>query len=313
MTSTDVTQGPRQGSGTQQESAAGGERATGGVDVLRRAAASGTLTGLGGGLVLLSGLRALRHGEWRRAIVRLSVGGLLVAVGVRQRRSADGGATGRRGVNQEDVVDTSPDVEHVGEAGLDEGKHASGEAAREVVESSVDVEDVRERSEAEGSTGEEESQGSGTTATDESTAGETDDVEFDFETGADEPSDSVGEGTFDAHRGVPVPESAFEDGFLELDSETFWAIRDRDGAVFVTRRRSVFEDSDGVEYVTSSEVDDQQLLSVPEGVLDHWEEVDDTDLVSDADELLFATTDDLRWADVLWVVPEHRAAAAGDQ
>jgi len=103
-----------------------------------------------------------------------------------------------------------------------------------------------------------------------------------------------------------VPQSAVEEGFLDLDGPVYWAIRDRDDAVFVSRRQSVFEESDGVEYVTSSEVDDDQVLSVPDVVLDHWDGVDDVEPVEDDDELVFATSDDLRWVDVLWIVSEHR-------
>lgn len=258
---------------------------------LKRAFTSGVFTGLGGGLTLLSGLRALRRGQWGRGLVRLFAGGLLLAAGVRQRRSPSGSSARR--ADQREVVHTSPDVEHVAEAGLGGEEHASGDAARAVAESSVDVEDVRDESGAE--------------ATDDRAGDGASEGQVDFENEAAEPRDAIGEGTFDARRGVPVPEAAFEEGFLELDDEAFWGIRDEDDAVFVSHWRVVFEESDGVEYVTSSEVDEEQLLSVPDVILDHWEGVDDEATTDDGDELVFATTDDLRRADVLWVLTEQRA------
>lgn len=293
MTSSDISHSAGGESVDQGRTASGRPSASKLLGTLRRGVTSGGFAGLGGGLMVLRGFRAFRRGRRVRGGVRVLAGVLLLAMAGRRRRSASGQGGPGTGVDQQDVVDTSPDVEHVDEAGLDEEEHASGDAAREVAESSVDVEDVSDGADAEAT---------GDQSADAETEGQ-----VDFEAEAESPQEVIGEGTFDARRGVPVPEPAFDEGFLELESEAFWGIREHDDAVFVSHRRAVFEDGGGIEYVTSSEVDDQQLLSVPEAVLNHWEGVDDAEPMTDADELVFATTEDLRWVDVLWIVPEHRA------
>lgn len=259
--------------------------------LFRRGLTSGAFAGLGGGVVLWSGLRALRRGKHGRGIGGLLAGTILITVGARQRQASGELGSPHEGVEQRDVVDTSPDV---GGAGMEEAgpassgrERAGGETAQAATESSIDIEDVSDGFDEE--------------------RDDVDEHQVDFETGVDDSVEELGEERFDDHRGVPVPEPAFEEGFLEIATDAFWAIREDDDAVFVSDHRAVFEDADGVEYVTSSAVDDEQLLAVPEAVLDHWEGIGDEESVGDSAVLVFVTTDDLRQEAVLWLVPEYQA------
>jgi len=87
-----------------------------------------------GGLFVLRGLRGLRGGSPLRGLLRLAIGGSLIAVA--RRRSASG-------VDESDVVDTSPDVEDVS-SGVNPGdrEHVGGDAAESVVDTGPDVDDV---------------------------------------------------------------------------------------------------------------------------------------------------------------------------
>lgn len=97
---------------------------------------SDLVTGTLGGVLLLQGIRQLRRGRWRGLLTLLVGGGFLA--GTAYRRKA-----GTAGIDQTDVVDTSPDIEDVS-AGTDAGveAHASGEEAASVVDTGPDVEDA---------------------------------------------------------------------------------------------------------------------------------------------------------------------------
>ncbi|WP_225335020.1 hypothetical protein [Halomicrobium urmianum] len=129
-----------------------------------------------GGLFVLRGLRGLRSGSPLRGLVRLAVGGSLIAVA--RRRSGSGG------VDESDVVNTSPDVEDVS-SGVDPGdrEHAGGDAAEEVVGTGPDVEDVSSGL---------DSEDQGTDAAEEfSEAGSNVENAVDDESGSDDESESV--------------------------------------------------------------------------------------------------------------------------
>jgi hypothetical protein len=108
----------------------------------RRALRSGALAGVGGGVSLLAGVRALRRGDRVRGVVRLALGGLLVAVAVRQRRGGEQAGAGS-GVDQTDVVDTSPDIEDAGPAPeLDSDVDATDVDQTDVVDTGIDEADL---------------------------------------------------------------------------------------------------------------------------------------------------------------------------
>lgn len=109
-----------------------------------------------GGLYVLRGLGSLRSGSIVRGILRLAIGGSLIAVA--RRRSGSGG------IDESDVVDTSPDVEDVS-SGVNPGdrEHVGGDAAEAVVDTGPEVEDVSSGldSENQGSDAAEELSGAG--------------------------------------------------------------------------------------------------------------------------------------------------------
>lgn len=100
----------------------------------RRALQSGALAGVGGSVLLLRAVRALRRGDRARGLAGLVLGAALAGTAVAQRRSGS--------VDQTDVVDTSPDVEDVAGGTEGDGQHAGGDAASAVAGSSVNVADA---------------------------------------------------------------------------------------------------------------------------------------------------------------------------
>lgn len=127
------------------------------------------------------------------------------------------------------------------------------------------------------------------------------------ESSGTESHERLGAAAFNEHTGqLPVPQRAFDLNVLALGSEVFWGVRESDGAVVVSQLFDPIQDGAGMRYVASSEVDDERNLKVPDAVLNHWDEVagGGTAVVS-GDELVFATTDDLRADSQLLVVPEQ--------
>lgn len=117
------------------------------LDDLRELASSGAITGLGGAVTIVRGLRSLRRGETGRGLFRLATGALLVALAVAQRRTRDGRSEGRDtgAFDQTDVAGTGSDtdLEDVS-SGLDtsdEGTETDTDPA-EVIDTGSDVEDV---------------------------------------------------------------------------------------------------------------------------------------------------------------------------
>lgn len=249
---------------------------------VRRGVESGAVAGVGGGVSLLGGLRALRRGEFGRALGRLALGGLLVAVARRQRRPGgcrqdEGQDAGRRASDRTRIAESDR-----------AGTGRSGDAGE--VGEDTDVTDA--------------------VAGDAGAASESDESEP-VAPEASRPEANVterlGAAAFDEHSDeVPVPQHAFDVGILALESEVFWGVRDADDAVLVSALYDPFQERDGLRYVASSEVDEERTLRVPDAVMNHWDDVaGGGTAVVGGDEMAFATTDDLRADDQLLVVPRR--------
>lgn len=105
-------------------------------------------------------------------------------------------------------------------------------------------------------------------------------------------------------RAVPVPQQAVNVELLKLDGEAYWAVRERDDAVVVSQLYDPLEDDDGVRFLTSSMVDDERLVQVPDAVVDHWEGVyGGGTAVAGGDRLEFVTSDELADDEQMLVLP----------
>jgi len=253
-------------------------------DALRRAASSGLLAGLGGSVFLVRGLQALRRGDRERGIGRLILGAVLVAIGALQRESTTRPSGERIEIGHpeaevgepEGAVEEAPPAERAAEAPEEEVEEA--EEAEELEEAPAEeLEEAQEVEEA-----------------------------------AEEAPEAVaperlGEAAFDEYSSeVPVPQKALNMRLLSLGSEVVWGVRDGDDAVVLSENYDAIVDREGVTYVGSSELDGERMLTVPDRVRDHWDEVSGgpTAVVSGT-ELVFATDDDLRADDLLLLVPEQ--------
>jgi hypothetical protein len=250
---------------------------------LWRGVTSGTATGIVGVIGVLRGLRSVRRGQRDRGFGELALGGVLLAVAVAQRQSS------REAAEEPGLVDTGPDAEGVaGEAGggsVDEGAHTTGEAAAAAVDSTPDVPSDRAAAQPDTESG---------------------------ELARPEAVDRLGEAAVDSQsREVPVPQRAFNQGFLAHSAEAFWGIHDRDDAVLVSQDFDAVQGRDGVKYVASSEIgEDARELPIPTAVLTHWDEVGGGGTaVAGGDDVLFVTTDGLEADHLLRVLP---SAWAGD-
>lgn len=311
QTDTDTDRGEESAIGNERTGPRiGREYATRALTSARAALESGVPAGIGGGASLLRGVRALRRGDRRRGFVRLGLGGLLGAVALAQRRSS--GERDRTGVDQTDVANTGPDIGGLEGRDSSGDRHASGDAARRVVDSSVDIEDADSSpeldSDVDASTvdrtdvvesGIDEGQLSDVTNESGTAEGEPDGVER-------EAYERLGAAAFDEHSGdVPVPQEAFNRNVLSLNSEVFWGIRD-DDAVFVSQQFDPMQDRDGIRYVASTEIDGDRTLTIPDAVVNHWESVAGGGIaVAGGDEIAFVTADSLRADGQLRVVPEQ--------
>ncbi|WP_435345363.1 hypothetical protein [Haloarchaeobius sp. HRN-SO-5] len=236
---------------------------------VRRAAGSGALATVGGLVSVLSGLRSFRRGEHVRGLGRLFLGAVLLRFAATQRQSIDGEQRAETG-------GTPVEIEAV-------GSEAASEADAEAVATGEDV-----------------------SATDVEEAGEAD-VE---EAGETEPGhERLGEAAFDEHANeVPVPQHAFDREFLAPGAEAFWGVRETDDAVLVSQLYNPLDEAGDVRYVGSSDVDDDRMLSVPDVVLDHWDEVAGGGTpVTSGTELVFASSGELAERRQLLVVPEQWA------
>ena len=297
-------------SGSSSDSESGGPVSTLSRYV-RRGAESGALAGLGGGVTLVRGLRAIRSGRHVRGLSRLAVGGGLLALAARQCRSRRG--VGEQiDVGQSDVVDTAPDIESVSEEPASRSEHASGDEAKSVVDTGPDIGGIDTDTEA-SDTNEGQTEPTAAAETDEETnpepAAETDRGAA-TETGegsAGVPGvshDRVGAAAFDEHTSeVPAPQQVFNQQYLSLDAEAVWGIRD-DDIVVVSQQYDAIEATDSIEYVASTQVDENRVLTIPDRITDHWDEVAGGGMaVESGDDVVFATSDDPKADWQLLVVP----------
>lgn len=288
--------------GTDTDGAAAGDAGAGRAGAstagryARRALGGGGAAGVVGGVGLLRGVRALRRGQRLRGLTRLVLGGLLVGLAVSQRRSRAGrggdggsGASSDAGTVAPDAGGTERPTERGGGGERAEGPDA-GTQAETGAETDADASDE--------SRGQRSDDGTGA-----STEGG----------GESESIDRLGEAAFDEHsRQVPVPQRAFNRGFLSLNDEAHWGVRESDDAVLVSRNYDPLDETEGVRYVASTGINDERMLTVPAEVLDHWEAVAGGTAVVSGDDLSFVTTDDLKADDQLMVVPERLDEGAGE-
>lgn len=322
MSHGETSHGTPESEATEQSSDAGEE---GGLVSTVRSdvgaqARSGVLAGVLGGASVFQGIRSLESGQRARGVRRMAVGGALLAVAAVQRRVRGDGAGTSIDVDQSDVVDTAPDIDAVAdsESGPD---HASGDEAAEVVDTGPDIDDVEPDTgggsesptgagpESEGereSAAEQEGETGGQVETEEA-AGSEAESDASSETESDAAAveyDRLGSAAFDEHSGeVPVPQEAFNRELLALDAEAVWGIRDDDGVV-VSQLYDPIADGEGVRYVASTQIDEERVLTVPDGVLDHWDDVSGGPMaVESGDDIVFAASDDLADDEQLLVVP----------
>jgi len=102
---------------------------------------SGLPAGIGGGVSLLRGVRALRRGEREHGVGQLVLGGVLLAVAIAQRRSDERRSEARVDIDQTDVVSTAPEIGDLADRDAGGGRH-TGDEARRVAGTSIDIEDV---------------------------------------------------------------------------------------------------------------------------------------------------------------------------
>ncbi|MFC7098690.1 hypothetical protein [Halobaculum marinum] len=230
-----------------------------------------------GGAGLLGGLRAIRRGDRVRGLLGVAVGAALLRAGIARRR-----ARSRLDESSSDSVDeTDADAVEVdvAETGRVSGTDDADEAGTDAVAAVAEVPpEVDERADA---------------ATADPVVALAD-------------ADQLGAAAFDARsHEVPVPQRAFNQGFLAHSAEAFWGVDDGDGAVVVSKDYDAVEGRDGVHYVASTEIGaDVRELPIPDTVLDHWDAVyGGGTAVGGGDDILFVTTDDLTDAGLLRVLP----------
>lgn len=278
---------------------------------LRRGVEPRTATAIVGGTSLLAGLRAFRRGNRGRGLAGVVVGAALLATALaRQRRS--GSRDAETDAEERDVVDTGADAEDVG-SGLepasesaprpesDTGAESAAADQREVDDTETVAEEIERKT---GDIGD----------TDGTTDGAATDARGTGEVAAEgvepEEIERLGEAALDRQsREVPVPQQAFNRGFLSHSAEAFWGIRADDDAVVVSQNYDAIQSRDGMRYVASTQIgEDVRELPIPDTVLDHWDEVaGGGTAVAGGDDILFVTTDDLSADGLLRVLPSKWA------
>lgn len=107
---------------------------------------------------------------------------------------------------------------------------------------------------------------------------------------------------------VPVPQQAINMELLKLDGEAYWAVREADGAVLVSYLYDPLEDGEGLRFLTSTVVDDERMVRVPDAVFDHWNDLaGGGTAVAGGDRLEFVTTDEMAENEQMLVLPEWQA------
>ncbi|MFC4550837.1 MULTISPECIES: hypothetical protein [Halorussus] len=108
-------------------------------------------------------------------------------------------------------------------------------------------------------------------------------------------------------RRVPVPQQALNMELLKLDGEAYWGVRESDDLVVVSMLYDPIQDDPEIEFLTSTVVEDDEdrLVTVPDAVFDHWDDVaGGGTAVTGGDELTFVTTADLQENNQMLVLPE---------
>lgn len=126
-------------------------------------------------------------------------------------------------------------------------------------------------------------------------------------TGVDRgPYERLGAAAFDEYSNeVPAPQQAFDREFLSPHKEVYWGIGASSDPVVCTQSYDDLDDLPGVDYVASSRVDEERTVSVPDRIVDHWNELAGTDVgVPGGTGIVFATSDTLARHHCLAVVPE---------
>ncbi|PGF16913.1 hypothetical protein CP556_12800 [Natrinema sp. CBA1119] len=281
---------------------------------------SGLPAGIGGGVSLLRGVRALRRGEREHGVGQLVLGGVLVAVAIAQRRADGRRDETRADIDQTDVVSTAPEIDDLEDRDAVGGRH-TGDEARRVAGTSIDIEDVDSSPDLESDVDASKIDQLDVveTGTDEDrladVANESTAAESESETASESASPDSGEresyerlgaAAFDEHSNeIPVPQRAFDQNILSLSSEAFWGIRE-DDAVFVSQEFDPIQDAGGIRYVASTEIDGERTLTIPDTVLNHWDSVAGGGMaVAGGDEIVFVTADSLQVDSQIRVVPEQ--------
>ena len=233
----------------------------------RRGIRSGIVAGIVGGVFTLRGFGALKRREWGRGVLYLAAGGLSLAVARAQWAGKPpfekqaGEQTTVSTFTESDAVDQTIDIESPGETASDTESEAESDGAKY---------------EAEAESGTATDAGSETEATPD-----------------DETYERLGEAAFDEHTNeVPAPQRAFDQEYIALGGEVAWGIREADGLVFLSQDYDAIEGRTGVRYVASSQVNDDRVVTVPDTITNHWNEVADSGVgVASGDDVIFATTD----------------------
>lgn len=90
-------------------------------------------------------------------------------------------------------------------------------------------------------------------------------------------------------RMIPVPQPAVNMELVKLGGEVFWGHDESTGRVAISQLYDPFEAGDGgFRFVTSSQIDDERMLQIPDTVMDLWEDV------TVGDHLNFVTADALQ-------------------
>ena len=104
---------------------------------------------------------------------------------------------------------------------------------------------------------------------------------------------------------LPVPQQAINMELLKLDGEAYWAVREADDLVVVSYLYDPLEDDETVRFLTSTVVDDDREVQIPDAVYDHWDEIyGGGTAVSGGDRIEFVTTEEMAENEQMLVVPE---------
>lgn len=103
-------------------------------------------------------------------------------------------------------------------------------------------------------------------------------------------------------RMVPVPQPAINMELVKLSGEVFWGHSEETGYVAASELYDPFEAGEGgFEFVTSSKIDDERMLQIPDAVMDLWADV------TVGDHLNFVTADQFQERSQFLVLTDEQA------